>query len=755
MNYRLVCIYEKDKDGKTVLRVEVCNETNTKTLSPFQRRVSLDELKHKVNPSQSQLLDLVNQSGTTTSSSFEISNQNYLNNRDIVSVLNSSEWSYSQKGLHGSLKKAKCPFKSKGTTTYEVGKFVSGVLHVTNLNQWNKNIEVSFRYENTDVLIWPCSKQLLFVDAEGKLLSRDLNLERELLKVLNNGYDESTGLFSLNELDTEQLKEILSKGWTLFVPNQSKKSNSQVYAHSNSSGMTWFSTEGISEADVSNQMLDSFIRSRNYVESDGNIVLFNSKDSLSGSEKGLATLSGATQNVINLYSQDKVDINDKRIKQLLSERVNAKLRPYQMKGVLWLQRMRLKGAGCLLADEMGLGKTLQVIAHLACLDVPMKHLIVAPVSLIYNWECEVNRFAPQLMDKLIFVSYDMLRIHLDDYSKGQYDTIVIDEAQIIKNRETKKYKSIAQLKYKHKIILTGTPIENTIEDMWSHFLMLNPEMKSMYSELQKRGLSSSPEAYVLWSGKLLKPFILRRTKEEVLKDLPEKMEKTVYVELSEKEQLIYGNVHKAIVSALYTGVSGRVNSIVLEGLLRLRQCCVSANILPIELKRVSHVESTKLNTALAYLKTFISEGRKTLIFSQFVSVLHEMESLLDTNNIKYVSLYGDTNDRKTPVERFQNDDSTPVFLISLKAGGVGLNLTKADRVILLDDWWNPAVEDQALGRAHRIGQKNPVLAIRLICKNTVEEKILQLQEQKRLTADVFNNVSDRLTIDDIKQLIDE
>ena len=233
------------------------------------------------------------------------------------------------------------------------------------------------------------------------------------------------------------------------------------------------------------------------------------------------------------------------------------------------------------------------------------------------------------------------------------------------------------------------------------------------------------------------------------------MEKTVYVELSEKEQQIYSNIHKAIVSALYTGVSGRVNSIVLEGLLRLRQCCVSANILPIELKRISHVESTKLNTSLVYLKNFISEGRKTLIFSQFVSVLHEMESLLDTNNIKFVSLYGDTNDRKTPVERFQNDDSTPVFLISLKAGGVGLNLTKADRVILLDDWWNPAVEDQALGRAHRIGQKNPVLAIRLICKNTVEEKILQLQEQKRLTADVFNNVSDRLTIDDIKQLIDE
>lgn len=754
MDYRLVCIYEKDKDGKTVLRVEVCNETNTNTLSPFQRRVSLDDLKHRVNPYQSNLLDLVNQSGTTTSSSFEIKNQDYLNDSDIVSVLNSCIWSYSQKGQHGSLKKAKCPFKSHGAIKYDVGKIIAGELHVTNLNQWNRNIEVSFRYENSFVSIWPRSKQSLFVDLDGKLLSRDFDSENVLLKVLDNEYDKKTGLLSLKGFDTERLKEILSKGWTLFVPNQSKKST-QVFAHSNSSGITWFSTKGLSDSDVSNQMLDSFIRSRNYVESDGNIVLFDSKESMSGSEKGLATLSGATQNVINLYSHNNIDINDNEIKRLLSKRVNAKLRPYQIEGILWLQHMRSIGAGCLLADEMGLGKTLQVIAHLACLDAPLKHLIVAPVSLIYNWESEVNRFAPQLMDKLILVSYDMLRIHLDDYSKGQYDTIVIDEAQIIKNRETKKYKSIAQLKYKHKIILTGTPIENTIEDMWSHFLMLNPEMKSMYFELQKRGLSSSPEAYVLWSGKLLKPFILRRTKEEVLKDLPEKMEKTVYVELSEKEQQIYSNIHKAIVSALYTGVSGRVNSIVLEGLLRLRQCCVSANILPIELKRISHVESTKLNTSLVYLKNFISEGRKTLIFSQFVSVLHEMESLLDTNNIKFVSLYGDTNDRKTPVERFQNDDSTPVFLISLKAGGVGLNLTKADRVILLDDWWNPAVEDQALGRAHRIGQKNPVLAIRLICKNTVEEKILQLQEQKRLTADVFNNVSDRLTIDDIKQLIDE
>ena len=267
------------------------------------------------------------------------------------------------------------------------------------------------------------------------------------------------------------------------------------------------------------------------------------------------------------------------------------------------------------------------------------------------------------------------------------------------------------------------------------------------------GLPSIAEAYTTLSAKLLKPFILRREKSQVLTDLPDRTEKTVYIELSETERTIYNQVHTSILHALSTGISGRVTSIALEGLLRLRQACVSPNLLPQDISKHESFVSTKFQTALGLIESFKDENRQVLIFSQFKSALTEMEQLLRQENIRFVTLYGDTHDRSTPVHQFQSDSSITVFLISLKAGGFGLNLTSADRVILLDDWWNPAVEDQAMSRAHRIGQQNNVLVLRLVCKDTVEEKILQLQDQKRLTVDQFNASNDKITLEEIKNLI--
>ena len=386
---------------------------------------------------------------------------------------------------------------------------------------------------------------------------------------------------------------------------------------------------------------------------------------------------------------------------------------------------------------MGLGKTIQIIAHLCCLGNDKHHLIIAPTSLIYNWKNEVSRFAPQLSQQLTFVSYDMLRIHLSDYLSEFYDTIIIDEAQVIKNRQTKKYQAISQLHSKHKIILTGTPIENSIDELWSHFIMLMPPMQSLYHHLHALGIQAVPEVYTTLSSKFLKPFILRREKQMVLQDLPDRIEKTVYIELNESERIKYKQVHATILQAFASGISGRISSLALEGLLRLRQACIAP----------------KYQTVLDYIETFRSEGRKVLLFSQFVSALHELEARLSSAGIHFVTLYGDTRNRDIPVRQFQSDSSITVFLISLKAGGFGLNLTSADRVILLDDWWNPAVEDQAMARAHRIGQKHNVLILRLVCKGTVEEKILQLQSQKRQTVDLFNNTSEKLTLEEIQALI--
>lgn len=235
--------------------------------------------------------------------------------------------------------------------------------------------------------------------------------------------------------------------------------------------------------------------------------------------------------------------------------------------------------------------------------------------------------------------------------------------------------------------------------------------------------------------------------------MPERTEETVYVELSPKERKIYENQNIAIIEALRVGVSGKVASAALEGLLRLRQACVSVNMLPSSLSKSGKLLSTKLSTALGFINEIKSEGHKVLVFSQFVSALVELESILQSNEITYVTLYGSTKDRDKRVQIFQNDSNVTAFLISLKAGGVGLNLTSADRVILLDDWWNPAVEEQAIGRAHRIEQQNNVHVIRLVCSDTVEEKIILLQKKKQYKSDLFSMTNGGLTIEELKELI--
>lgn len=314
----------------------------------------------------------------------------------------------------------------------------------------------------------------------------------------------------------------------------------------------------------------------------------------------------------------------------------------------------------ILADEMGLGKTLQVLSHLYSISrqVGKPHLVIAPTSLVYNWQSEISKFIPSWQDdvavqlhqpdvskRLLIVSYDIIRLNIETYQQIEYDTIVIDEAQIIKNRDTQKYKAIKTLKAQHHIILTGTPIENSIDDIWSHFMLLMPEMQTLYALLNKQCQSKSDEAFLEMSRKFLKPFILRRTKQEVLKDLPELIEKTIYIEMSSAERQLYANVHKMVVQALANGVGGRIESIALEGLLRLRQVCVSPKLIPNTIyKGASSLISSKLQTVLDYIEIFQSKQEKVLIFSQFVGALEEMEHILGERDIRYEKIYGNTRD---------------------------------------------------------------------------------------------------------------
>lgn len=750
MAYRLVCIYEKFAHALPQVRVEVSLDTG-KSVSRFERKVNVEQLYQDEAIRHSDLLALLNQSGLS-SQPFRI-DEKLLQSRIVVEMLDKQSYSFTQSNAKASIKKAKCPLIRYQVINYPKGLLLGGELYINDIANWHQNVFVRFRYEGAITAFFPWYTEIPYI-ANGELRVRDRELENQMLSEIENWFDRETGTLAFDDFDVHTLSDLVNKGWNIYVPSK-KDGYKPIKAHRSRSGIVWFSTEDYEESTFAQQLLDGFLYGRNYSEFDGKITLFQKQDLLKNDGETLLQPFISPKDVNQLYKPcvPLTQLEDTRMQELLNLHLHAQLRPYQMEGVKWLQVQRKNGHGCLLADEMGLGKTIQVLSHLLCLQTSDRHLIIAPTSLKFNWRNEIECFTPSLSHQIDIVSYDMLRIHIEEYVGQQYDTIIIDEAQIIKNRDTKKYQAISQLRCAHKIILTGTPIENSIEEIWSLFMIVMPELRLLHKKLYAIKAQCVQDSYIELTGRFLKPFILRRVKKDVLSDLPTVIQKTVYVELSEQERKVYDNVHLSVLHALKTGVTGRVNSLVLEALLRLRQACISPKLLPLSLSHVGEIQSTKLNLALDYVTQFISAGSKVLVFSQFVGALHELESMLSKNGVRFATLYGDTHDRQSVVETFNRDSAVGVFLISLKAGGVGLNLTKADKVLLLDDWWNPAVEDQAIGRAHRIGQLNNVLVLRLVCKDTVEEKILLLQEQKRQTVDLFNGVKENISMDEIKELV--
>lgn len=768
--YRCVCIYETYKTSHRIeVRIEVCQGSNTKSLSPFVRKVDLEELLYTCVPESRSLLPLLNQMGMVKQP-FRIPGMP-LSNQVVQELLNKNPWSGVQVNGKGSVKKASPIFPAPQIQKLSKGHLLGGELYITNIENWSKNIKVRLAYQEALSSFFPKYNPCPYLTSLGALLLRDHDEEKMLLAKLDDGLNLEIGEVTFQNYDIDKLADLARKGWKVLV-EKSKGSATQVYLKHHPSGINWFASDSETLEDDSfvEQMLNNYLQGRNYIDSKGKLSLFRAKDV---TQVETEKLSGAlpSLHLKQLYGvQASLTKSEKEnILAAISSGVKAHLRSYQQEGMLWLSVMRKNHHGCLLADEMGLGKTLQVLSHLYSIgqQVGKPHLVIAPTSLVYNWQNEIVKFIPSWQDdvsiqlhqpnaskRLLIVSYDILRLNIEAYQELEYDTIVIDEAQIIKNRDTKKYKAIKTLKAQHHVILTGTPIENSIDDIWTHFLLLMPEMKTLYTLLSKQCQSKGDEAFLEMSRKFLKPFILRRTKQEVLKDLPELIEKTVYVEISHTDRKLYDQVHQMVNQALTNGVSGRIESIALEGLLRLRQVCVSPKLLPSAIyKGGSSQISSKLQMALDYIESFKDKGEKVLVFSQFVGALEELEVILGNHHIRYENIYGDTHDRVSPIEKFQKDNDICVFLISLKAGGVGLNLTAANNVILLDDWWNPAVEDQAFARAHRMGQKQNVMVFRLICKDTVEEKVLQLQEKKRQTIDMFNAASDKLSMEEIKGLL--
>jgi superfamily II DNA or RNA helicase len=443
----------------------------------------------------------------------------------------------------------------------------------------------------------------------------------------------------------------------------------------------------------------------------------------------------------------------------------AQLRPYQQHGLDWLQALHSAGFGGVLADDMGLGKTVQALAHIATLKSAGKldnpALIICPTSVLPNWQAEIARFVPELrcvlwhgndrhtlQDRLehadiIVSSYPLLLRDTAQLAARTLSLILFDEAQTLKNPRTAGFKAAKTLKAAQIVALSGTPVENQLTDLWSLMDLVTPGLLGPLDQF-KRTLErpitrdDDPAAKALFRRRL-RPFMLRRTKDEVAGDLPDKSEIEEWVDLEANQLAAYESLRLLMQKRVRDEIARvgllRSQIVLLDALLKLRQLCCDPRLLPQTNGKATHktAGSAKLARLMEMLPELLREGRQIILFSQFTAMLDLIKPELDAIGLRYVEIRGETQDRSTPVRQFQAGD-VPLILISLKAGGTGLNLTAADTVILYDPWWNPAVEAQAIDRAHRIGQTRPVFVHRLIAKGTIEEKILGLQDKKRALA---------------------
>jgi SNF2 family DNA or RNA helicase len=474
------------------------------------------------------------------------------------------------------------------------------------------------------------------------------------------------------------------------------------------------------------------------------------------------------------------------IKPDVPDSLNANLRPYQVEGYQFLAYLATNGFGGILADDMGLGKTIQSITYILWLrkyieetkDAKTKigpALVVCPKSVLDVWATEAGKFAPELTLKILrtrddldldevnnvldilVLNYAQLRVCGDQLNKVRWLTVILDEGQQIKNPDSKAAKCARELDAENRLVLTGTPIENRLMDMWSLMAFAMPGVLGTRAYFKRRFDKRKDPSSQNRLAARLRPFLLRRTKGQVAKDLPPRTEEEVFAGMEGIQEELYKVELKRIQQALLgldSDEAVKKNSFaILQGLMRLRQiCCHPGLIDPKWLKE----ESAKMNALFYLLDQLREEGHKVLVFSQFVSMLDIIKMRLEVESRPFNYLTGQTKDRKGEIEKFQTTKDASVFLLSLKAGGAGLNLTSASYVILYDPWWNPAVENQAIDRTHRIGQKNKVIAYRLLTRDSVEEKIRILQHQK--TALVTNILGDEgfasnLGVDDLQFIL--
>lgn len=658
------------------------------------------------------------------------------------------------------------------------------------------------------------------VDSERRIAPRDRELENATSeRVLESGFRALAHWHGAYQIADKQLlpaiEKLLAEGIEVLAENRRfvRPTRTQLNV---TSGVDWFGLEGHVEFEnvadqISLPALLAAVRKRErFVRlGDGSWALLpeewlerwqplalsaRERDAGSGLRLGLAQF-GLIDLAVKAADDSRVDAAFERLRAALDgfsgiptakvpRAFRGELRGYQAFGLSWLRFHEQMGFGACLADDMGLGKTVQVLALLVARRSGRSKsprppaLVVVPKTLIHNWQAEAARFAPGLSVHvhhgasrsapqhsfrdvdIVLTTYGTLLRDIDALANVPLDSVILDEAQAIKNAGTRTAKAVQRLSAPHRVAMTGTPIENHLGELWSLFEFLNPGLfdKAVVGKNALGGQTAIGAETRRAVQALVTPFLLRRTKAQVAPELPSRTEQTLWVDLNTAERKEYDEIleyYRALLTASTSRkVEGSATAEVLTALLRLRQAACHPGLL--DASRAAEA-SSKLELLLEQLREVLETGHRVLVFSQFTSLLSIVRDRLDTERIAYEYLDGKTRDREARVRRFQEDPSVSVFLVSLKAGGVGLNLTSADYVFLLDPWWNPATEAQAIDRTHRIGQTRPVVAYRLIARGTVEERVQELQDRKReLVAAVLGDdarLTGKLTRADLEALI--
>ncbi|MFL6199731.1 MAG: DEAD/DEAH box helicase, partial [Thermoanaerobaculia bacterium] len=646
--------------------------------------------------------------------------------------------------------------------------------------------DLSFQYGDGEVAAL-AGDPGLYQRGERRFLLRDPETERNSLDRLRHlGFrlsQSAPGQLSMSVPPTRvppAVRALLAEGWTIDAEGKLYRSPG-AFQVSVASGIDWFEMRGQAEFEGESvglpELLAALRRGEGFVTlDDGSLGLIPEEwlqrlgpvaalgqvegDHLKFKATQVALLDAWLDSEPSATCDEAFDRARQRLRSFegvapaeTPRGFRGELRGYQRAGLGWLHFLRDFGFGGCLADDMGLGKTVQVLALLESRrGGELPSLVVVPKSLIFNWLAEAERFTPKLrvLDHtgigrtrkgdpfagwdVVLTTYGTLRRDIGPLRQAEFDYVILDEAQAIKNADSQTAKAARLLRGRHRLALTGTPVENHLGELWSLLEFLNPGFLGASSLLRAhseelRNPGSETRSLL---ARALRPFLLRRTKEQVAPELPARLEQTLVCELPPDQRRLYNELRDHYRSAL--GAMGSSKILVLEALLRLRQAACHPGLLD---PQRADEPCAKLDLLLPQLQEILAEGHKALVFSQFTTFLGLLRRQLDRKGIPYLYLDGRTRDRQEKVEQFQSDPACPLFLISLKAGGLGLNLTAADYVYLLDPWWNPAVEAQAIDRAHRIGQTRPVFASRLVARDTVEEKILELQKSKRELADAI------------------